>query len=73
MIIGGNNEFVRLFGEVNTEAADRVQWLIQGLTTEIQNAVVQLRVTCKPAVATHASVQKFLKDLGEIPTIFVVA
>ena len=73
LTIAVESEYVRLFGEVDAEVEDRVTWLIQGMTAKIQNTVVQLRVIYKPAVETHASVKEFLKKLGEIPTIFVVA
>jgi len=73
MIIGGNNEYVRLFGDVNAENDNRVQWLIDGLTRVIHHSVVQLRVAYKPGVTPNLHVQKFLKVLGDIPTIFVVS
>jgi len=73
MIVAGNNEYVRLFGDINTENDNRVQWLIDGLTKLIQNSVVQLRVANKPGVTPNAQVQRLLRRLGDIPTIFVVS
>jgi len=72
MPINGKSEFVRLFGEVNTNQDDRVAWLIKGLTEAIDNTVVQLRVSYKEAISIHTAVQEFLKRLEAVPTIFVV-
>ena len=70
--IAGKNEYVRLFGEVNTEDEAKVAWLIAGLTRVIENTVVQLRVSTKPDPESHEAVVACLDKLREIPTIFVI-
>jgi len=72
MPINGKSEYVRLFGEVDTNNNERVAWLILGLTQLIDNTVVQLRVSYKEQISIHTAVQDFLKRLQDVPTIFVV-